>query len=116
MSVSSPGHIKEFLAVPDSVFSLYAASRQLLQPRFTMHNFNWLDKEGTKGGNEGGGFVRAVRVCLTSNLPNIVPSIRKLVCEELDSLLSLKKLENGGYHEALRHRTIVPKSTMMLTV
>lgn len=68
MSVSSPGHIKEFLAVPDSVFSLYAASRQLLQPRFTMHNFNWLDKEGTKGGNEGGGFVRAVRVCLTSNL------------------------------------------------
>ncbi|KAK4679885.1 hypothetical protein QC764_0039320 [Podospora pseudoanserina] len=60
-----------------------------------MQNFNWLDKEGTKGGNEGGGYVRAVCVCLTSNLPNIVPSIRKLVCEELDSILPLKKLENA---------------------
>ncbi|KAK0654525.1 cytochrome P450 [Cercophora samala] len=99
--VSSPSHIKELLAVPDSVFSLYAASRQLLQPIFTMHNFNWLDKEGTKGGNEGGGFVRAVRVCLTNTLPTIVPSIRKLVSEELDRLLPLKKCENGSKTAAI---------------
>lgn len=62
-----------------------------------MHNFNWLDKEGTKGGNEGGSFVRAVRVCLTNNLPNIVPSIRKLVNEELDTLLPLMRSEDGEY-------------------
>ncbi|KAK4670027.1 uncharacterized protein QC763_0038540 [Podospora pseudopauciseta] len=76
-----------------------------------MHNFNWLDKEGTKGGNEGGGFVRAVRVCLASNLPNIVPSIRKLVCEELDSLLPLKKLQNvaGAITIALQDLCLHPE-------
>lgn len=43
----------------------------MLQPRYTMHGFNWFDRRGT----EGVGFVRALRTLLTNNLPLILPDL-----------------------------------------
>ncbi|KAF4633231.1 hypothetical protein G7Y89_g4888 [Cudoniella acicularis] len=69
--VSSPKHIKELDSAPDTVLSLQAASKQMLQPAHTMHGFNWFDRRGT----EGVGFVRALRTLLTNNLPQILPDL-----------------------------------------
>ncbi|KAF2177798.1 cytochrome P450 [Zopfia rhizophila CBS 207.26] len=69
--VSSPKHIKELDSAPDTVLSLQAASKQMLQPRYTMHGFNWFDRRGT----EGVGFVRALRTMLTNNLPQLLPDL-----------------------------------------
>ncbi|EHK99466.1 hypothetical protein M7I_4623 [Glarea lozoyensis 74030] len=54
--VSSLKHIKELDSAPDTVLSLQAASKQMLQPVYTMTGFNWFDRRGT----EGVGFVRAL--------------------------------------------------------
>lgn len=83
--VSSPQHIKELQAASDSVLSLYASARKIIQPRYTMQDFNWLDF--SKGGKQGWGFLRAVRVCLTDNLPNILPSLSTLVRAEVTDIL-----------------------------
>ncbi|KAI0200207.1 cytochrome P450 [Astrocystis sublimbata] len=69
--VSSAQHIKELDSAPDTVLSLQAASKQMLQPVYTMHGFNWFDRRGT----EGVGFVRALRTLLTNNLPQILPDL-----------------------------------------
>ena len=39
--------------------------QQFLQPKHTMHGFEWKDQRGI----EGTGFVRALRTLLTSHLP-----------------------------------------------
>jgi hypothetical protein len=54
----------------------------MLQPKYTMHGFNWFNQRGT----EGVGFVRALRTLLTNNLPQILPllsTINKTRFEEL---------------------------------
>ncbi|KAI0396783.1 cytochrome P450 [Xylariaceae sp. FL0594] len=73
--VSSPEHIQEIDHVKDSVLSLQAASKQMLQPMYTMHGFNWFDRRGT----EGVGFIRALRVLLTNNLPEILPELSVII-------------------------------------
>ncbi|KAG8158165.1 hypothetical protein KVR01_011926 [Diaporthe batatas] len=70
--VSSPKHIKELDSAPESVLSLHAASKQLLQPMYTMHDFNWVDGRGY----DGVGFIRALRTLLTNNLPEILPDLK----------------------------------------
>ncbi|POS73986.1 ent-kaurene oxidase [Diaporthe helianthi] len=70
--VSSPKHIKELESAPVTVLSLQAATKQMLQPMYTMHGFDWFDGRGT----EGVGFMRAIRTLLTNNLPEILPVLK----------------------------------------
>ncbi|OOF97840.1 hypothetical protein ASPCADRAFT_128031 [Aspergillus carbonarius ITEM 5010] len=92
---SSPQHIRELDTAPDTVHSLQAASRQMLQPRYTMHGFNWFDRRGT----EGVGFVRALRTLLPNNLPQILPSLAVLIRSSFAELHSKHALVNAT-HEA----------------
>ena len=45
--------------------------QQFLQPKHTMHGFEWKDQRGI----EGTGFVRALRTLLTSHLPALIPDL-----------------------------------------
>jgi hypothetical protein len=47
----------------------------MLQPKYTMHGFNWFDTRGT----EGVGFVRALRTHLTGNLPQVLPDLGVII-------------------------------------
>ncbi|KAL4756766.1 cytochrome P450 [Aspergillus foveolatus] len=77
--ISSHKHLRELDAAPDTVLSLQAASKQMLQPRYTMHGFNWFDRRGT----EGVGFVRALRTLLTNNIPQLLPKLSILIKSSL---------------------------------
>ncbi|KAI1121769.1 cytochrome P450 [Nemania abortiva] len=92
--VSSEKHIKEVDSAPDTVLSLQAASKQMLQPAYTMHGFNWFDRRGT----EGVGFVRALRVLLTNNLPQILPTLSCIVRARFEQLHSEHAKVNGEVH------------------
>ena len=48
---------------------------QMLQPRYTMHGFEWQDKRGV----EGTGFVRALRSLLTAHLPILLPKVKGII-------------------------------------
>ena len=58
-------------------------SQQFLQPKHTMHGFEWKDQRGI----EGTGFVRALRTLLTSHLtalaPDLMDTIRDTMNKEL---------------------------------
>ncbi|KAH8688014.1 cytochrome P450 [Tricladium varicosporioides] len=90
--VSSIKHIKELDTAPDTVLSLQAASKQMLQPVYTMHGFNWFDRRGT----EGVGFVRALRTLLTNNLPHILPDLGIIIRTRFEELNSTYPIENGS--------------------
>ena len=49
----------------------------MLQPKYTMYGFDWLDRRGI----EGIGFVRAIRSLLTSNLPHVLPQIKSTISD-----------------------------------
>ncbi|KAK4185240.1 Ent-kaurene oxidase [Podospora australis] len=80
--VSSPKHIKELDSAPDTILSLQAAAKQMLQPMYTMHAFNWFDRRGT----EGVGFVKALRTMLTSNLPAVLPDLSTIIRTRFEEL------------------------------
>ncbi|CEL06473.1 hypothetical protein ASPCAL09650 [Aspergillus calidoustus] len=82
--VSSSKHLRELDTAPDTVLSLQAASKQMLQPQYAMHSFNWFDRRGT----EGVGFVRALRTLLTNNIPQILPNLSILITSSLTDVLA----------------------------
>ncbi|KAK2745535.1 hypothetical protein FQN57_003660 [Myotisia sp. PD_48] len=92
--VSSPQHIKELDNAPDTVLSLQAASKQMLQPRYTMHGFNWFDRRGT----EGVGFIKALRTMLTNNLPQILPDLSLMIKARFEDLHSRHPITDGVRH------------------
>lgn len=53
----------------------------MLQPKYTMRNFEWQDQRGI----EGTGFVRALRSLLTANLPGLLPRLKEIIEQELQS-------------------------------
>ncbi|KAF4615633.1 hypothetical protein G7Y89_g15274 [Cudoniella acicularis] len=67
--VSSKKFIREIDAAPDSVLSLQAAAKQVIQPQYSMHKFNWFDQRGV----DGTPLVKTLRNLLTNNLPSILP-------------------------------------------
>ncbi|GAB1318482.1 Cytochrome P450 monooxygenase AtmP [Madurella fahalii] len=89
--VSSWNHIKEIDAAPDSVLSLQAAAKEVLQPKYTMTNFNWLDKRGV----EGTPLIRTLRTLLTNHLPEILPEIRRSMSGLMDTLYDAHPVVNG---------------------
>jgi cytochrome P450 len=80
--VASPKYIKEMDSAPDTVLSLQAAAKQMLQPMYTMHAFNWFDRRGT----EGVGFVKALRTMLTNNLPAVLPDLSTIIRTRFERL------------------------------
>ncbi|CAH0025296.1 unnamed protein product, partial [Clonostachys rhizophaga] len=91
--ISSPKHIKELDTAPDTVLSLQAASKQMLQPLYTMHGFNWFNVRGT----EGVGFVRALRTLLTNNLPQILPNLGRITLSRFEEMRLTHPVVNGEY-------------------
>ncbi|KAI3317916.1 cytochrome P450 [Xylariaceae sp. AK1471] len=91
--VSSDKHIKELDSAPDTVLSLQAASKEMLQPKYTMHGFNWFDRRGT----EGIGFVRALRTLLTNNVPQLLPELSIVTRQQLEALGSNHAGKNGSF-------------------
>ncbi|KAI9155657.1 Ent-kaurene oxidase [Paramyrothecium foliicola] len=89
--VSSPKHIKELDQAPDTVLSLQAASKQMLQPIYTMSKFNWFDRRGT----EGVGFIRALRTLLTNNLPKILPNLSAIIRTRFAEMHEQHPVVNG---------------------
>ena len=71
--VSSPGQIKEIDAAPQSVLSLLGAAKDLLQPKFAMRDFDWMED---KQKNEGLTLIKALRNDL--NRSRVVTATRTL--------------------------------------
>ncbi|KAI0183417.1 cytochrome P450 [Xylaria flabelliformis] len=100
--VSSEEHVRELDQAPDTVLSLQAASKQMLQPVYTMHGFNWFDRRGT----EGVGFVRALRTLLTNNLPQILPKLGVFIRTTFLQMHAGHRIVNGERHSPV-YPTIV---------
>jgi hypothetical protein len=65
--------------------------RQMLQPKYTMHSFNWFDERGA----DGVGLVRALRTLLTNDLPNILPNITVNITNDLTAVLAQHSAIDG---------------------
>ncbi|KAI4951283.1 hypothetical protein J4E91_003992 [Alternaria rosae] len=100
--VSDPQQIKELDNAPDTVLSLQAASKQMLQPLYTMHGFNWFDRRGT----EGVGFIRALRTLLTNNLPKILPDLTCIIRTRFQELHAGHPVINGKKQSDVYHMTV----------
>ncbi|KAL5121805.1 hypothetical protein ACEQ8H_000020 [Pleosporales sp. CAS-2024a] len=100
--VSDPKQIKELDSAPDTVLSLQAASKQMLQPVYTMHGFNWFDRRGT----EGVGFIRALRTLLTNNLPSILPDLSCIVRTRFEQLHAHHPVKHGKTHSPVYHMIV----------
>ncbi|KAI1330302.1 cytochrome P450 [Xylariaceae sp. FL0255] len=73
--VTSTELIKEVIEAPVQSLSLHAMAKEMLQPKYTMHGFEWREQRGA----EGTGFVRALRSRMTSHLALFQPSIEKII-------------------------------------
>ncbi|KAF2121685.1 cytochrome P450 [Lophiotrema nucula] len=91
--VTTDFHIRELDKAPRSVLSLHAVAKEFLQPKHTMHGFEWKDQRGI----EGTGFVRAIRELLTSRLPQLVPKLSLTISKTLNAEKSNAKV-SGGWH------------------
>ncbi|KAL7939325.1 cytochrome P450 [Trichoderma chlorosporum] len=91
--ISSWDHIKEIDAAPEDVLSLQAAAKEILQPRYTMQNFDWLNKKGV----DGTPLVRTLRTLLTNHLPEILPDARRSMSALFDDILEPRSMANGSY-------------------
>ncbi|KAM0247337.1 hypothetical protein ACHAQJ_009894 [Trichoderma viride] len=78
--VTSIDLIRELIDAPLQQLSLHAVAKEILQPKYTMHGFEWQDQRGV----EGTGFVRALRSLLTSHLPRFQPDLERLVKDTLE--------------------------------
>ncbi|KAF2756329.1 cytochrome P450, partial [Pseudovirgaria hyperparasitica] len=70
--VSTKQHIKDLDNAPKDVLSLQAAAKIMLQPKYTMHSFNWPDKKGL----DGAPLTRTLRAFLRHDLGRILPKTR----------------------------------------
>ncbi|UKZ49177.1 hypothetical protein TrVGV298_003420 [Trichoderma virens] len=95
--VSSWDHIKEIDAASEDVLSLQAAAKEILQPKYTMQNFNWFDKKGV----DGTPLIRTLRTLLTNHLPDILPDARRSMSALFDDILESRSMVNGSYTSPL---------------
>ncbi|KAL9038664.1 MAG: hypothetical protein Q9180_002997, partial [Flavoplaca navasiana] len=92
--VSSAEDIKELSEAPVDQLSLHAVAKEMLQPKYTMQGFEWKDQRGV----EGTGFVRALRCLMTSRLPNLLPSLRCTLENEMMAELKNCQTSKGETH------------------
>ncbi|KAK8133606.1 hypothetical protein PG984_005618 [Apiospora sp. TS-2023a] len=79
-------------AAPQSVLSLLGAAKDLLQPKHTMGDFDWMeDKQGT----EASTMIKTLRNDLTGRLPELLPEIRYSMAALFDSMLESPPLSSG---------------------
>ncbi|TGO16642.1 hypothetical protein BPAE_0481g00020 [Botrytis paeoniae] len=85
--VSSQKFIKEIDMAPDSVLSLQAAAKQVLQPQYSMAEFNWFEQRGIDTTPLG----RTLRSLLTNNIPNLLPVTRTGTGTILDDMFDAEQ-------------------------
>ncbi|KAK8015238.1 cytochrome p450 [Apiospora arundinis] len=91
--VSSRAQIKEMDAAPQTVLSLLGAAKDLLQPKHTMREFDWMeDKQGT----EGSTLIKTLRNDLTGRLPELLPEIRMSMTALFNMHFESAPLVNGA--------------------
>jgi hypothetical protein len=74
------------------VLSLLGAAKDLLQPKHTMRDFNWMeDKQDT----EGATLIKTLRNDLNGHLPDVLPEIRRSMSAFLDQYYDTQPLVNG---------------------
>ncbi|PON28687.1 cytochrome P450 [Trichoderma gamsii] len=94
--VTSLDLIMELVEAPRQRLSLHAVAKEILQPKYTMHGFEWQDRRGV----EGTGFVRALRSLLTSHLQDFQPDLERLVRDCLE--MEFRNIRSDGFaHVAL---------------
>ncbi|OTA95818.1 hypothetical protein M434DRAFT_20050 [Hypoxylon sp. CO27-5] len=91
--VSSPSQIKEIDAAPQSVLSLLGAAKDLLQPKFTMRDFDWMED---KQKIEGLTLIKTLRNDLTRHLPELLPEVRQYMSALFDQHYEDLPLRNGS--------------------
>ncbi|UKZ67614.1 uncharacterized protein TrAtP1_008769 [Trichoderma atroviride] len=89
--VTSLDLIMELVEAPRQRLSLHAVAKEILQPKHTMHGFEWQDQRGV----EGTGFVRALRSLLTSHLQDFQPHLERLVKDFLE--IEFKDIHSNGF-------------------
>ena len=105
--VSDWKHIKEINAASSKVLSLPGAAKDLLQPKHTMANFNWMDDRGS----DGLPLLATLRGNLTGYLPVLLPKLRKDMDEFLAQRFESFTNINGtspflsSFHGILIHLT-----------
>ncbi|KAI1447079.1 cytochrome P450 [Annulohypoxylon stygium] len=92
--VTSCELIKEVIDAPLHSLSLHAIATEMLQPKYTMHGFEWQEQRGV----EGTGFVRALRSLLTSHLPYFRSDLDRIIRGLLHDELS--QPQDDGYARA----------------
>ncbi|KAK8851035.1 cytochrome P450 [Apiospora arundinis] len=92
--VTSRQHIYEINHAPVHQLSLHAVAKEFLQPKYTMHGFEWKDIRGV----EGTGFVRALRHTLTNYLPNLTGSLGPLIADEITKGVKKSPVITTGQH------------------
>ncbi|EPE26099.1 Cytochrome P450 [Glarea lozoyensis ATCC 20868] len=95
--VSTWEHIEEINAVPDTVLSLTAAAKEILQPQYTMHNFDWANSRG----RDSVPLNRTLRTYLTNYLPNLMPEVRRHLRAIFDRHILSGPLKNGFFSPKL---------------
>ena len=63
----------------------------MFQPRFTMNGFELQEQRSI----DGTGYVRALRVLLTANLPTLQPRIQEKISQAFKEYLSEKSPNDG---------------------
>jgi cytochrome P450 len=91
--VSSQAHIQELDKAPRHLLSLHAVAKEFLQPKQTMHGFEWNDQRGV----EGTGFVRAIRNLLTARLPELLPRLSDVIRNQISEEMSSAKQTSDGF-------------------
>lgn len=89
--VSDWKRIKEIDAAPEAVLSLQGAAKEILQPKHTMTNFNWMNKRG----GDGAPLLMTLRNRLTGHLPVLLPQIRSSMSSLFDENVDSFPLVNG---------------------
>lgn len=65
----------------------------MLQPKYTMHGFNWFDRRGPEGVHAG--FIRALRTLLTKNLPQILPDLSTITRPRFNEAHATHRVDKG---------------------
>lgn len=84
--------------------SLQGAAKQIIQPKYTLHKFNWSDQRA----KDGTPLVRTLRVFLTNALPDIIPEARRAMKVMLDRAYDAAPTKNGKKHFAHHGSSLCP--------
>lgn len=91
--ITSQEHIQELDKAPRYQLSLHAVAKEFLQPKQTMHGFEWKDQRGV----EGTGFVRAIRTLLTARLPELLPRLSDVISDQISQESMNAKQTTDGF-------------------